>query len=200
MVGLKLNKAKSELEPVQDIQFLGLRFRLDQGRASLPISKAWEIIVCACQISSQTVLAFGEVSEFMGSLNWASDLIPLGRLHMRPLQRHFYLLCLTDQFTPTCQSDPLVLATILRQWQDLSSGIPIQPFQADVTIFTDASTQIWGIPLGGFPDFRCLEPLRTQAPHQCAGAQGSNIGPPRLGLSITGPPYFDCYRQYHCCS
>ena len=31
MVGLKLNKAKSELEPVQDIQFLGPRLRLDQG-------------------------------------------------------------------------------------------------------------------------------------------------------------------------
>ena len=44
MVGLKLDKATSELEPVQDIQFLGLRLRLDQGRASLPISKAREII------------------------------------------------------------------------------------------------------------------------------------------------------------
>ena len=31
MGGLKLNEAKSELEPVQDIQFLGLCLRLDQG-------------------------------------------------------------------------------------------------------------------------------------------------------------------------
>ena len=30
---------------------------------------------------------------------------------------------------------------------------------------------------GGFPDFGCLDLFRTQAPHQCAGAQGSNIGP-----------------------
>ena len=44
MVGLKLDEATSELEPVQDIQFLGLRLRLDEGRASLPISKAREII------------------------------------------------------------------------------------------------------------------------------------------------------------
>ena len=35
MVGLRLNEAKSELEPVQDIQFLGLPLLLDQGRASL---------------------------------------------------------------------------------------------------------------------------------------------------------------------
>ena len=39
MVGLNLNEEKSELEPVQDIQYLGLRLRLDLGRASLPVSK-----------------------------------------------------------------------------------------------------------------------------------------------------------------
>ena len=55
MVGLRLNKAKPELELVQDIQFLGLRLRLDEGRASLPISKAWEIIAHTCQIFSQKI-------------------------------------------------------------------------------------------------------------------------------------------------
>ena len=51
------------------------------------------------------------------------------------------------------RSAPLVLATLLRQWQDLSfltSGIPIWPFQVEFRIFTDASTQsrasTWGFP------------------------------------------------------
>ena len=43
MVGLRLNEAKSELEPVQDVQCLGLPLLLDKGRASLPVSKAREI-------------------------------------------------------------------------------------------------------------------------------------------------------------
>ena len=37
------------------------------------------------------------------------------------------------------------------QWQDLSfltTGIPIRPFQADITIFLDASTQGWGAHMG----------------------------------------------------
>ena len=76
MVGLKLNEVKSKLEPVQDIKVLGLRLCLDQGRASLPIFKAQEIIAHACRISSQTVLLYREVSQFMGSLNWVSGLIP----------------------------------------------------------------------------------------------------------------------------
>ena len=46
----------------------------------------------------------------------------------------------------------------------------------------------------------CLDPFRTQALHQCAGARGCNIGPPTLGCSITGPSCYDRYRQYHCCS
>ena len=43
-------KRKSELDLVQDIQFLRLRLRLDQGRASLPEFKACEIVAHACQI------------------------------------------------------------------------------------------------------------------------------------------------------
>ena len=87
----------------------------------------------------------------MGSLNWALGLIPLGRLYLRPLQHHFHSLGLTDRFTPPRRSDPLVLANLLRHWQDpffLTSGIPIRTFQADLTIFTDASTQGWGAHMG----------------------------------------------------
>ena len=87
----------------------------------------------------------------MGSLNWASGLIPLGRLYLRPLQRHFHSLGLTDRFTPPRRSDPLVLANLLRRWQDprfLTSGIPLRTFQAEFTIFTDASTQGWGAHMG----------------------------------------------------
>ena len=117
----------------------------------------------------------------MGALNWASGLIPLGRLHLRPLQRHFHSLGLTNRFSPPRRADPVVLATLLRQWQDLSfltSGIPIRPFQAEFT-------KALGCPHGGFSNCGCMGPFRTRAPHQCTGAQGGNIGPPSLGYSIT---------------
>ena len=147
LVGFILNRKKSELDLTQDLQFLGIRLRLDLGEASLPESKAWEIVAGAHHLSSPSA----QVSQLMGSLNWASGLIPLGRLYLRPLQRHFHSLGLTDRFTPPRRSDPLVLANLLRQWQDLhflTSGIPICTFQADLTIFTDASTQGWGAHMG----------------------------------------------------
>ena len=151
LVGFILNRKKSELDLTQDLQFLGIRLRLDLGEASLPESKAWEIVARARHLSSLQVLTYSQVSQLMGSLNWASGLIHLGRLYLRPLQRHFHSLGLTDRFTPPLRSDPLVLLSLLWQWQDLrflTSGIPIRTFQADLTIFTDASTQGWGDHMG----------------------------------------------------
>ena len=146
--GFILNRKKSELNLTQYLQFLGIRLRLDRLH---PESKAWEIVAHTRHLSSLQVLTYSQVSQLMGSLNWASGLIPLGRLYLRPLQRHFHSLGLTDRFTPPRRSDPLVLANLLRRWQDLrflTSGIPIRTFQADFTIFTDASTQGWGDHMG----------------------------------------------------
>ena len=151
LVGFILNRKKSELDLTQDIQFLRIRLRLDLGEASLPESKAREIVARARHLSSLNILTYSQVAQFMGSLNWASGLIPLGRLYLRPLQYHFHSLGLTNRFTPPRRSDPLVLANLLRHWQDLhflTSGIQIRPFHVDLTIFTDASTQGWGAHMG----------------------------------------------------
>ena len=151
LVGFVLNRKKSELDLTQDLQFLGIRLRLDLGEASLPESKAWKIVARARHLSSLHVLSYIQVSQLMGSLNWASGLIPLGRLYLRPLQHYFHSLGLTDLFTPLRRSDPLVLANLLLHWQDplfLTSGIPLRTFQAEFTIFTDASMQGWGAHMG----------------------------------------------------
>ena len=154
LVGFILNRKKSVLDLTQDLQFLGICLRLDLGEASLPESKAWEIVACARHLSSLQVLTYSQLmSQLMGSLSRASGLIPLGRLYLRPLQRHFHSLGLTNRFMPLRRSDPLVLANLLRHWQDLrflTSGIPIRTFQADFTIFTDASMQGWGAHMGDF--------------------------------------------------
>ena len=136
---------------MQDIQFLRIQLHLDLGEALLPESKAREIAARACELSSLRVLSYHRVSQFMGSLNWASGLIPQGGLYLRPLQRYFHSLGLTDRFRPPRRSETLVLASLLQQWQDLSfltSGIPIRPFQAEFTIFTDAFTQGWCAHMG----------------------------------------------------
>ena len=50
--GFILNRKKSKLDLTQDLQFLRIRLRLDLGEASLPESKAWEIVARARHLSS----------------------------------------------------------------------------------------------------------------------------------------------------
>ena len=199
LVGFILNRKKSELDLTQDLQFLGIRLRLDLGEASLPESKAWEIVACARHLSSLRVLTYSQVSQLMGSLNWDSGLIPLGRLYLRPLQHHFHSLGLTDRFTPPRRSDPLVLANLLRQWQDprfLTSGNPDPHVSGGPHDFYALLHAGVGRSHRGFQDFGYLDPYRPQAPYQLFGAQSGHLCPTALGSSASGPPGYDRHGQF----
>ena len=115
---------RSEILTRTSSEFLWLWLHLDQGRVSLPISKARELIAHACRISSQKMLSYTELDRSVpihGITQLGLRSHPTGRLYLRPLQRHFHSLGqFKKQFTPPCRSDPSVLATLLRQWQDLS--------------------------------------------------------------------------------
>ena len=184
LVGFILNRKKSELGLTQDLQFLGIHLRLDLGKALLLESKAREIVACACHLSSLKVLNYTQVSQLLGSLNWASGLIPLGRLYLRPLQRHFHLLGLTDWFTPLRRSDPLFLANLLRRWLDprfLTSGIPICPFQGTLR-FSRMPPGRAGAPTWGIPRFRVPGPSQTASSTSTVWSSKRLLLPYSIGL------------------
>ena len=137
----------------------------------------------------------------MGSLNWASGLIPLGRLYLRPLQRHFHSLGLTDRFTDRCRSDPLVLANLLRHWQDprfLTSGIPIRTVQAVFTILRTPPRR-GGALTWGIPRFWVFGPLQTASSTSIVWSSRRWFGglcPTALGSNAPGPPGYDRYGQF----
>ena len=126
----------------------------------------------------------------MGPRNWASGLIPLSRLHLRPLQRHFRSLGLTNRFTTPCRSDQSVLASLLRP--HLWNPYPTFPGGVHGHLYTGL-----GRPYAGFPDFGYLDPFRQQAPYQRFGTQSGNFGPSSLGYSDKGPPSYDSYGQHY---
>ena len=132
----------------------------------------------------------------MGSLNWASGLIPLGCLYLRPLQCHFHSLGLTHRFMPPRHSDTLVLVNLLRQWQDLrflTSGIPIRTFQADLTIFTDASTQGWGAHMGDSQISGTWTRTDRKLHINCLELKAVICA---LQHWAPGPPGYDCHGQF----
>ena len=135
----------------------------------------------------------------MGSLNGASGLIPLGRLFLRPLQRHFHSLGLTDRFMPPSRSDPLVLAKSSAALAGPMFSYLRNPNPHVSGGFHDFYGRLHagvGRSQGGFPDFGYLGPYRPQAPHQLFGAQGGSLCPTALGSSAPGPPGHDRYGQF----
>ena len=92
------------------------QLRLYLGRAFLPDSKAREVIARACEFSSKQVLLYHRVAQFIGSLSWASGLIPLGHLHLRPLQGHFHSLGLTSRKSAVLIGTILPHASLTTPW------------------------------------------------------------------------------------
>ena len=129
----------------------------------------------------------------------ASGFIPLGHRHLRPLH-DIYMLWVSqtslhhyvDQTNSPCQPTPALAGPIFSH-----PRIPIRPFQADFTIYTDTSTQGWGAHMGDSQIFVCLDPFRLQASHQLFGTQSSNFCPMPPGYSASGPPGYDRYRQHY---
>ena len=156
LVGFVLNEKKSELDLVQDIQFLGIRLRLDLKVALLPESKAQEIAARAGQLSSLRVLSYHQVAQLMGSLNWASGLIPLGRLYLIPLQHYFHSLGLTDRFAHyvgktqgPCQLSPAMAGPVF--------SYLCNPYPS----FPGGFYDFHRFPHGRFPNFWYMGPLWT---------------------------------------
>ena len=180
LVGFILNRKKSELDLTQDLQFLGICLILDLGEASLPESKAWEIVARARHLSSLRVLTYHQVSQLMGTLNWASGLIPLGRLYLRPLQHHFHSLGLTDRFTSITTSirstGPCQPSTSLAAPTFSYLRNPYQHISGRIPDFYGRFHSGVGRSHGRFADFRYLDPYSPQAPYQLSGAQGGSFG------------------------
>ena len=130
----------------------------------------------------------------MGSLSWASGLIPLDRLYMSFLLiRSDKPVYATASIRPTGPCQPFTalagptLSYLRNSYPHVSGGLHdfYRRLHAGV-----------GRSHGGFPDFGYLDPYRPQAPYQLSRAQGGSLCPTALGPSAPGLPGYDRYGQF----
>ena len=147
-LGLRVNFLKSDLVPAQDFIFLGYRFQTQLNRV-YPTSKRLDSLVpllaSFLTIKSHTALQW---EKLLGLLAATEKLVPLGRCHMRGIQR-----CLATQWDCANQSP---LFPVLVDWQakqdllwwsapdTLQVGVPTHPLQWELQVVTDSSTTGWG--------------------------------------------------------
>ena len=146
-LGFFVNLAKSELVPAQVFSYLGMTFdtlrwevkpaahRLDRLRSRL------SALLAAREASAH------DLQALLGTMESLAMLLPLGRLHKRPLQRA--LRARWSQSQPLSTMLPLAgwFEEAVSQWRNevwLQSALPIVSSAPQVDLFTDASKAGWG--------------------------------------------------------
>ena len=157
---------KSELTPSQDFIFLGYRFRTDLGLVLPPEEKFCKALELVSQFLRSNQVTARWYLRLLGYLNCIADVIPLGRLHIRPLQAH-----LLRAWSPASKNweTPVTLDSTVKQsamWWTLEAnvlqGTPLKSPSPERTLYTDASLSGWG----GFLDGRIASGLwsRKESP------------------------------------
>ena len=87
-LGWVVNLQKSELEPKQVFEFVGYQYHLSHGLVK-PTQSCWESILQKVQsIMASPKCRVRNFMSLIGLLTATEKQVPLGRLHMRPIQWH----------------------------------------------------------------------------------------------------------------
>ena len=152
-LGWMVNMQKSELEPQQVFDFVGYQYDLLNGVVR-PTQNRWEALQQKITVLLQN--RFCRVRTFMsliGLLTATEKQVPLGRLHMRPIQWHLKKHWRVPESLEKEIPIPRSLHQYLQWWtqeENVLKGQPLHPLQHAVQIFTDASKEGWGAHLGDF--------------------------------------------------
>lgn len=147
-LGFIINMEKSDLTPSQDFIHLGMHFLTHENRVRLPDKRLEPLIECVRQVRSETSSSARTWLRLLGLLNAAADIVPDGRLFLRPLQ--MFLLTqwrpssreLEKQITRTKEVNPALDRWLDTSW--LQQGVPLSSPTPELSLVTDASTSGWG--------------------------------------------------------
>ncbi len=153
-LGLQVNWEKSKLSPMQRISFHGMELDSINLTARLSIERALSTLRCLESFQRKRAVPLKHFQRLLGHMASAAAVIPLGLLHMRPLQ-HWLHDRVTRwawrhgtyqvSVTPSCHHT-------FSPWSDLAflrAGGPLEQVSRHVVVSTDASTTGWGAMCNG---------------------------------------------------
>ena len=147
-LGLRINEEKSELEPSQVTQFLSMTLDSRAASVSLTARRREAIRACLRHFRLNTRVSWRLCLRLMGLMAATVQIVPLGLLHMRPVQRCLLSLGLSSQ-TPMSTKVWVTrqLGVALCWWrrpQNLGRGNRLGPVTHRQLLATDASQVGWG--------------------------------------------------------
>ena len=86
VLGLTINEKKSQLEPSQEIVFMGYQLSTVTMTISLPVEKMQKIQQEALQLLKETIVSIWKIAAFIGMTNAARQAVTIALLFHRHLQ------------------------------------------------------------------------------------------------------------------
>ena len=152
-LGWVVNLQNSELEPKQVFEFVGYQYDLLHGLVK-PTQNRWESILQKVEsILSYPTCRVRKFISLIGLLTATEKQVPLGRLHMRPIQWHLKRLWRVPKSLEKEIPGPRTRHPHLQWWTKETNvllGQPLHPLHHAIQIFTDALKEGWGAHLGDF--------------------------------------------------
>ncbi len=153
-LGLQINWEKSKLSPVQIISFLGVELDSVSMTARLTEERAQAVLNCLSSFRGRNVVPLKQFQRLLRRMASAAAVMPLGLLHMRPLQH--WLHSRVPRWAWRCGTLRVSITQQCRRslspWTDLAflrAGVPLEQVSRHTVVTTDASSTGWGTTCNG---------------------------------------------------
>jgi len=151
-LGFVINIQKSQLEPGQEIEFLGVIVNSSKMELTLPSEKVEKILNQCEKLLSQKVVSILELTKLLGKLTSSAVAVLAAPLHYRKIQRSQINALWKSQsyHTSIVLSEEVKLE--LKWWLEnlkLSNGKSLLMSEPDLVMSTDASKKGWGVDCQG---------------------------------------------------
>lgn len=162
-LGFLVSREKSDLVPKQSFDHLGMHFNTVDFTVGLTQKRIAALAAAVSEISQVTRTSRRQVAHIVGLCQAAAELLPLGRLRLRPLQ-----WAVADWLQHETDWDQLIpmersFLQALQIWGNeafLHSTVPIREPSPTRSICTDASQAGWGAHL--LPEFSIASGLWSE--------------------------------------
>ena len=200
-LGWMVNMQKSELEPQQVFDFVGYQYDLLNGLVR-PTQNRWEAlqqkVTGLLQNRSCRVRTF---MSLIGLLTATEKQVPLGRLHMRPIQWHLKKHWRVPESLEKEIPIPGSLHPHLQWWtqeENVLKGQPLHPLRHAVQIFRRLKRRL-GCSLRRLHSKRYLVSARKQVAHKLLRTKSRVVSTKKIPTISARKGRPDCHRQHYSC-